>query len=173
MDFQSLVDEHYEGLYRFAFSLAKNSEDAADLTQQTYAIWARKQNQINDPSKVKSWLFTTLYREFLNQKRRQKKFVSDEPDLPERMPFDKKEPFLEQIDSTQLMSCLSQLDEMHRTPLSLFYLQDYSYKEISEILDLPMGTVMSRLNRAKSQLRETILQSLTQPDILSFPQLDK
>jgi len=64
-EFQELVDAHYQPLYRFAYSLAKNPDKAADLVQQTYCIWAQKGDQLKDRSKAKTWLFTTLYREFL------------------------------------------------------------------------------------------------------------
>ena len=63
--FPQLVETYYAALYRFALSLAKNSSDAGDLTQQTFFVWATKGGSLRDDSKVKSWLFTTLYREFL------------------------------------------------------------------------------------------------------------
>ena len=61
-DFEQLVDAHYTALYRFAFSLAKNEMDAADLTQQTFYIWAEKGHELRDAAKAKTWLFTTIYR---------------------------------------------------------------------------------------------------------------
>src|SRR5262249_20576070 len=64
-DFESLVHLHYAALYRFALSLTCNENDASDLTQQTFYIWATKGHQLRDVSKVKAWLFTTLHREFL------------------------------------------------------------------------------------------------------------
>lgn len=171
MQFQDLVDSYYEALYRFAYSLARNSEDAADLTQQTFAVWGEKGHQIRDPKKVKSWLFTTLYREFLSTRRHSQRMVYDEF-LPERLPNEPDESFVGRLDSEALMAKLAELDEIHRTPLSLYYLEDYSYKEISDILEVPIGTVMSRLNRAKSQLRDSIQTHLKNPDLLSFPNLD-
>lgn len=165
------MDEYYEPLYRFAFSLAKNPDDAADLTQQTFATWAHKQHQIRDRGKVKSWLFTTLYRDFLGQKQKKQRLVMEEPELPDRMPDPIPEEFLHRIDSKTLLSCLDELDESYRTPLSLFYLKDVSYRDISEILDMPIGTVMSRLNRAKAQLRDRITEKLKKSDLLSFPKL--
>ena len=66
-DFEQIVSQHYEPLYRFAFSLTRSEADACDLTQQTFYIWATKGHQLQDRSKVKSWLFTTLHREFLNR----------------------------------------------------------------------------------------------------------
>src|SRR5712671_2712561 len=64
-DFEQIVAQHYEPLYRFAFSLTRAEADACDLTQQTFYLWATKGHQLRDPSKVKSWLFTILHREFL------------------------------------------------------------------------------------------------------------
>ncbi len=73
-DFERIVADHYAQLYQFAFSLARNEADACDLTQQTFSIWAAKGHQLHDKSKVKTWLFTTLYREFLGARRRQTRF---------------------------------------------------------------------------------------------------
>ena len=70
-EFEKLVERLYAPLYQFAFSLTRVEADACDLTQQTFAIWAAKGHQLRDPSKVKTWLFTTLHREFLDSRRRQ------------------------------------------------------------------------------------------------------
>jgi RNA polymerase sigma-70 factor (ECF subfamily) len=153
-EFEELVDAHYQALYRFGMSLSHNAEQAADLVQETFCIWAAKGEQLNDRSKAKTWLFTTLYREFLNQRRRSSKF-SDEP-LDEAAaaavasPEDDAE---RQMDGQRALELLAELDETYRAPLALFYLQQHSYKEIAEILDVPIGTVMSRLSRGKEMLR--------------------
>ena len=65
VNFEDLVACHYGPLYQFAFSLTRDEADACDLTQQTFCIWAAKGHQLRDVSKVKTWLFTTLHREFL------------------------------------------------------------------------------------------------------------
>src|SRR6185369_13143782 len=80
LDFDSLVNLHYASLYRFAMSLTRKESDASDLTQQTFYIWARKGHQLQDHSKVKSWLFTTLHREFLETQRKQTRFPHYELD---------------------------------------------------------------------------------------------
>src|SRR5436853_5312915 len=72
--FETLVSEHYEALFRFAMSLTRMESDARDLTQQTFYIWATKGHQLRDISKVKSWLFTALHRAFLVGRRRQVRF---------------------------------------------------------------------------------------------------
>src|ERR1700723_3155459 len=73
-DFESLVARYYKPLYQFAFSLARSEADACDLTQQTFYVWANKGHQLRDTTKVKTWLFTTLHREFLESRRRNSRF---------------------------------------------------------------------------------------------------
>ena len=77
-DFEQLVSDYYQPLYRFALSLAERESEAYDLTQQTFFLWAAKGEQLRDRSKVKSWLFTTLHREFLGSRRRTTRFPHHE-----------------------------------------------------------------------------------------------
>src|SRR4051794_7033509 len=72
--FEAIVSQFYEPLFRFAMSLTRAEPDAQDLTQQTFYVWAKKGYQLRDLSKVKTWLFTTLHRAFLVTRRRQIKF---------------------------------------------------------------------------------------------------
>src|SRR6516164_10867009 len=74
VDFENLVTRHYGPLYQFAFSLTRDEAEACDLTQQTFCIWAAKGHQLRDVTKVKTWLFTTLHREFLGSRRRHSRF---------------------------------------------------------------------------------------------------
>ena len=153
-EFAELVDAHYQALFRFGMSLTRDVNRASDLVQETFCIWAAKGHQLRDRSKAKTWLFTTLHREFLSQRRRASKY-SDEPldeATAESMvaPQDDAE---RQMDGQRAMELLGALEETYRTPLALFYLQQHSYKEIAEILDIPIGTVMSRLSRGKEMLR--------------------
>ena len=158
-DFEQLVDRHYAPLYRFAFSLAKNGSEAADLTQQTFYLWASKGHQLRDRSKVKSWLFTTLYREYVSTYRHNVKFQHVElevatAEIPSIAPS-----IFNDIDGGTVVGALARVDEVFRAPLSLFYLEELSYKEIADVLDVPIGTVMSRLSRGKTQLRQLLLDS--------------
>ena len=156
MDFESLVEQHYRGLYQFAYNLARDEAEAGDLTQQTFLIWARKGHQLRDPTKVKTWLFTTLHREFLQTRRKQVRFPHYELDevageLPAVLPT-----MVDQMDGAAVLASLAQVNELYRAPLALFYLEDYSYKEIAEILGVPIGTVQSRIARGKGQLYKTL-----------------
>jgi RNA polymerase sigma-70 factor (ECF subfamily) len=152
--FAELVDAHYAPLYRFALSLSRNTSDAGDLVQQTFFIWATKGHGLRELSKAKSWLFTTLYREFLRGRRRDARSTSIE-DLPlgEKEPAAEEVDRVSRIDAALVMTALQTVDETFRAPLTLFYLEDMSYQEIADALDVPIGTVMSRLSRGKSQLR--------------------
>jgi RNA polymerase sigma factor (sigma-70 family) len=159
LSFDEVVNVHYENLYRFALSLSRSEADARDLVQQTFFRWATKGGQLRDDSKVKSWLFTTLHREFLGHRRHEDKFpkveisVVDEGELAAVSASPEK-----QLDGATVMAALQRLDETYRAPLALFYLEENSYREIAEILEVPIGTVMSRLSRGKTLLREAVLQ---------------
>jgi len=152
--FEELVDAHYQTLYRFAMSMTRDADSASDLVQETFCIWATKGGQLRDRSKAKTWLFTTLHREFLSHRRKASRF-SEEP-LDEETADEEtaaSEDAERQMDGQRALDLLAALDETYRTPLALFYLQQHSYKEIAAILDVPIGTVMSRLSRGKELLR--------------------
>jgi RNA polymerase sigma-70 factor (ECF subfamily) len=159
IDFESLVAQWYEPLYKFAYSLSKSESDAADLTQQTFLIWAKKGDSLRESSKVKSWLFTTLYREFLRSARRGKQSTAVDQEILEAKEDPNSIASVRSIEAQEAINALHRLDPVYREPLILFYLEDLAYKEISEILDIPMGTVMSRLSRGKKQLRAALSEN--------------
>lgn len=153
-DTEELVEEFYQPLFRFAYSLAKNEPDAVDLVQQTFLRWAQKGHQLRDPSKVKSWLFTTLHREFLGGRRRVTKFPNVEMEKVEGELPNIEPNVVNKLDADIVVDALQQVDEKFRAALTLFYFKDQSYKQIAEVLEVPIGTVMSRISRGKKQLRE-------------------
>jgi RNA polymerase sigma-70 factor, ECF subfamily len=155
-DFEQLVDRQYAPLYRFGLSLTKSDADAADLTQQTFFLWASKGHQLRDGSKAKAWLFTTLYREFLNRRRHEVRFpkIELEEAREEEMSI---LPNPSAFDSATLLQALHEVEEPFRAPLTLFYLEQFSYQEIANVLGVPIGTVMSRLSRGKALLRKRLL----------------
>jgi RNA polymerase sigma-70 factor, ECF subfamily len=132
--------------------LAESETEAADLTQETFLILCRQYEQVREPDKIKSWLFTTLRRMFFRTLR--KRQARPEVELNAQHP----EPTVgpagpRSVDAGTILSALSELEEDQRTVLELFYIADLSYKEISSTLKIPIGTVMSRLARAKERLR--------------------
>jgi RNA polymerase sigma-70 factor (ECF subfamily) len=173
IDFDDLVSSHYEALYRFAFSLTRSEADAADLTQQTFLIWAEKGSQLKDPAKVKTWLFTTLHRTFLGMRRRQIRFphleLSEaEAELPQLPPSTSHGP-----DMDEILRAFKQLNEGCQAALALFYLEDYPYNEIAEILEVPLGTVKSRIARGLNQLHQLFVVDAfhTAPQMPALPTL--
>lgn len=168
--FEQIVDAHYQGLFRFALSMCRREATAQDLVQQTFLQWARKGHTLRDTTKVKTWLFTTIYREWLGMARKEKKHpeVEFEPDLhgSTQDDSDGQNP---RVDSATLQTALEQLDPNYRAPLVLFYLKELSYRDIAETLGVPIGTVMSRLSRAKDQLRSILrrLEDSTGSNIVS------
>lgn len=155
---QQLVDAHYVSLYRYAYRLTGSSVDAEDLTQETFYKAQVNLAQLRDPLKARSWLFCILRNAYLHRTRAAKhqpcvslEGIGDVPEPPA-------EP-LPEIDQDQLQQALQELPEVFRTPIILYYFEDFSYRDIAEQMDLPIGTVMSRLARAKAYLRSRLLAS--------------
>jgi len=164
LNFEEIVNQFYPMLYRFALSLARNEADASDLTQQTFSVWATKGHLLRDNSKVKSWLFTTLYREFISNRRREMRWPKEELSTVEHELACAPVETVDCLETGQVMDVLRSIDETFRAPLVLFYLQEHSYEEISSILEIPIGTVMSRLSRGKQKLQQALLSRQAQDE---------
>ncbi|HEX2854635.1 MAG TPA: RNA polymerase sigma factor [Opitutaceae bacterium] len=167
--FTQLVEAHYAPLFRFALSLTRREADACDLTQQTFYVWATKGGALRDVTKAKSWLFTTLYREFLRGRRRDQRWTSIE-DLPpgEADIADDEIDRVRRMDGAMVLEALGTVDEVFRAPLTLFYVEDFSYVEIAEALEVPLGTIMSRLSRGKTQLRTALASQEQRAKVIPF-----
>ena len=161
--FEAIVSEHYQPLFRFAMSLTRAESDARDLTQQTFYVWATKGHQLRDISKVKTWLFTTLHRAFLEGRRRQTRFPHDQlEEVSDQLPALSPEP-ADKADCSLVLPALAKVDEVYQAAVALFYLEDCSYKDIARILEVPIGTVKSRIARGIMQLREIMLSDGSLP----------
>jgi RNA polymerase sigma-70 factor (ECF subfamily) len=153
---QRLVEEHYASLYRFAYRLTGSSADADDLTQETYCKAQGCLSQLRDPDKARGWLFSILRNAYLHRVRADQ----NQGCVPLDLVGDVAEPLpaaLPAIDPEQLQQALNELPEVYRTPIILFYFEEFGYREIAEQMDLPIGTVMSRLARAKAHLRARLV----------------
>ena len=163
LDFESLVTRYYKALYQFGYSLTQSEQDACDLTQQTFYTWAAKGHQLRDASKVKTWLFSTLHHEFLNSRRRQKNFPHFELSVLEHELPALTSEMVNHLDSGQVLSALNRIDPVYQAPVALFYLEDCSYKDIARLLNIPIGTVKSRISRGISQLYREMSDAASDP----------
>lgn len=152
---ERLVDEQYLALYRYAYRLTGSAADAEDLTQEAFCKAQTCWSQLREPARAKAWLFSILRNAYLHRVRgeQQQRLVSLDGvgDLPEAAA----DP-LPEIDPERLQLALNELPEVFRTPVILYYFEDFSYRDIAEQMDLPLGTVMSRLARAKAHLRSRL-----------------
>jgi RNA polymerase sigma factor (sigma-70 family) len=162
LDLEAIVGRFYASLYRFALSLTKNEAEAGDLTQQTFYILAQRAHQIRDISKVKCWLFTTLRREFLRVVRTQSNHphVEFRPEIHDSPSISADA--LRALDAKAVIDALNRIEPTYRTAVELFYLSELSYKEIAEALDIPIGTVMSRLSRGKEHLKAILATAIAE-----------
>lgn len=152
---QELVEAHYSALYRYAYRLSGSAADAEDLTQDAFCKAQMQLHQLRDPDRAKPWLFTILRNGYLHRIRNEQSKKHCALDAVGDIAGKPPDP-LPPIDSEDLQRALNDLPEPFRTPVILFYFEEFSYRDIAEQLNVPIGTVMSRLARAKVHLREQL-----------------
>jgi RNA polymerase sigma-70 factor (ECF subfamily) len=149
-----LAVRHYAIVYRYAFRLCGRAHEAEDLTQQAFLTAHRRLHQLRDADCAKAWLCTILRNLFLTRvsSNRLPRSISlqNAPEPVDEVSADAV------IDPGDLQNVLNELPEEFRTPLILFYFKEFTYREIAEQMEIPIGTVMSRLARAKSFLRRRL-----------------
>jgi RNA polymerase sigma-70 factor, ECF subfamily len=153
---EQMVEDHYVPLYRYAYRLTGCANAADDLTQETFCKAQASFEQLRDATRAKAWLFRILRNAYLQSRREEQRHRSVSLDgvlepqarIPDPLP---------ELDPAQLQAALDDLPEDFRTPIILYYFSEFSYREIAEQMDLPLGTVMSRLARAKAHLRDRLV----------------
>ena len=154
---RQLADNYYADVYRYAYRLSGATAEADDLTQQTFLMALQRVHQLREPSRAKAWLFAVLRSCFLKGCRKRVPLTAGSLELDIGMiPEEVSE--LE-VDSEQLQKALNELSEEFRLVLVMFYFEQLSYKEIASALEVAKGTVMSRLARAKRQLRYKLIST--------------
>lgn len=164
-EIRQLVADHHQEVYRYAYRLCGERGTAEDLTQQVFLTAHRHWEQLRDPAAARAWLFTILRRAAQRAHRQQ-------PLAPGGTVFESQleVPLAEVavatapeslVDEERLQGAINQLSEEYKQVILLYYFEDCPYKEIAARLEIPLGTVMSRLARAKRQLRQTITSALT------------
>jgi RNA polymerase sigma-70 factor (ECF subfamily) len=147
-----LIDRHYALVYRYAYRLSGSATEAEDLTQQTFLQAHARFDQLREPSLAKSWLCTIVRNAYLRTRRVPLRPVPLESAAEPCAAV----PSPDEIDPQELQAALNELPEEFRAPLILFYFEEFTYKEIAAQLDVPIGTVMSRLARGKDHLRRRL-----------------
>jgi RNA polymerase sigma-70 factor, ECF subfamily len=150
-----------DGLYGYAMAITRNRADAEDLVQETYVRAIRGKESLRAGSNVKSWLFTILRNIHLNQLRKQRtsprvlEIDADEnsANIVVETSEDPLARYVRKTERERLTEAIEQLPPEFREIVVLREFEDLSYLEIAAILDCPVGTVMSRLARARSRLR--------------------
>jgi RNA polymerase sigma-70 factor (ECF subfamily) len=156
LDVGQLVADHHASLYRYAFRLAGSAVDAEDLTQQVFLIAQQKLDQLRDAQCARSWLFTVLRNCFLKSRRQQSPVSAAAVELDiNAVP---QEVIERDVDGERLQAAIDSLEDDFKVTLLLFYFEHRSYREIAEVLGVPIGTVMSRLARAKARLRAQLCE---------------
>ena len=165
--FWDLAQKQTRFLYNVALKYAGNRYDAEDLVQEVLSTAYQKFHQLRERRKFKSWLFTILRNHFLKIQRKKTPVQLDD--------FENEIDYLAQLESASVQpdaasvveqkieaetihSILDKLPEKYKSVLILYYMEECSYQEIAEMLDVPIGTVMSRLSRAKQMMKKAMLK---------------
>ena len=161
--------EYLDGLYGYAMVLSRNRTEAEDLVQETCLRALRAIGRLRADGSVKSWLFTILRNIWLNQVRQRRTAPDllelDADDNGANEPADTAQDplteYVNRIEREQVRAAIQKLPLEFREIILLREYEELSYQEIAALLDCPPGTVMSRLARARSKLRDSLAGSLT------------
>jgi len=149
------VHQHAAAVYGYALRLTGNHADAEDIAQQTFLTLVRKHHQVRAEETMRGWLLAVARSAFLRTKRKVTPTPASNLPAPLEELVAAKEPPAT-IDRDQLGAAIAALAPEYRLPLLMFYFEELSYREIAAQLELPIGTVMSRLSRAKQKLRAAL-----------------
>jgi len=163
---------HIDALYGTALKMTKDEQEAEDLVQETMLKAYRYFDKYENGTNCKAWLFKIMHNTFINRYRKsqnRKEYLVDDENhrsLQERAEADERHPFVGEFEDEEdlyfkmfgdeVKEALSDVPDHFRIVVLLADLQDFAYKEIAEIMDCPIGTVMSRLYRGRRMLREEL-----------------
>jgi RNA polymerase sigma-70 factor (ECF subfamily) len=156
-DFNQLVEEHGAALYRMAYRLMGDQHEAEDMVQETFrSVW--KSRSRYDPARGnRAWLVSILRRRLIDRwrKRRPPTTLADEASAEIGVAGD--DPFRDEY-SDEMQAALDRLPEELRETLLLVVVGELTHQQAADLLDVPLGTVLSRVSRARSRLREYLLE---------------
>lgn len=164
--FKQLAYPHMKLLFNVALRYTGNVFDAEDIVQETYLMAYNKFHQLKDNAKIKAWLLRILRNNFLkNCQKRTARLRLQEADyiefLKNRIPSQDAEELLVDESATRFVHrAVEQLPPKYKEVLTLYYMNEMLYKDIAKTLNIPIGTVMSRLTRARGALKTTLVKNL-------------
>ena len=147
------MQDYVTALRRYALVLTRNRDAAEDLVQETLVKAIAAADSWDRDSNLRVWLFRIMHNTHISAVRKAKVRDAAKPDLPE--PVDHTDPTL-RVQLNQVLDALDQLPEAQRRPIVLIALQEMSYAEAASALDLPLGTLYSRLGRGRAALRRIL-----------------
>lgn len=168
--FTNAVLQHADGLMRFAVSLCRNDHNAEDLVSETVLKAFENFTGLKDHSKMKSWLYRILYNQFISTYRKNRRtkqvYISGEGNdsfsLFEKLMAtgaeDPEKIFLQKLTTETVRKAIEALPLIYRQAIVLSDMEQFSYQEIASILKVPIGTVRSRIARARQQLEKALWQ---------------
>ena len=164
--FKELTFPHMKLLYNVALKYTGNPFDAEDIVQETYMMAFKKFHQLKDPLRCKSWLLRILRNNFLKSCQKAKSIQrlqeSEYMDyLSQQIRIkDAEEALVADADQRMVNEAIDRLPFKYREVLMLYYMDEMLYKDIASALDIPIGTVMSRLTRARDGLKTGLLKQM-------------
>ncbi len=158
---EMVIQKYREPLYFHARYIVKDHQEAYDVVQEVFIKAMREQRLFNDEFKIKAWLFRVTSNLCFNQVRNRKRrgAILDTMMKPEAFGADQIETIFAGEQRNEVMAALDKLSEDHKEILILRYYDDLSYSEIADVLQVKLGTVMSRLSRARVRLLDVVQDS--------------
>lgn len=156
--FEMEAMQHIDDLYRTAKRLTRNETEADDLVQETYMQAWKSFAQYELGTNCRAWLYKILFNKYDHHRRKQytqSKYFQEADELVFELSA-ATQPIPEFLTDREIISALDKLPEHYRSVVLLADVHEFDYKEVAQILDIPMGTVMSRLNRARTQLKKSL-----------------
>ena len=163
-DLKQRIAKNHKRLYRTAYAWGHDPDLASDISQEAMEKALKRVNQLRDPEKLDSWLFGILINCWRDHFRQQRDTVDiDDVELLHQETPEKLKQTQDMVDSVR--RSIARLPEGQRQVVTLVNLEGFSYAEVAEILEIPVGTVMSRLSRARGTLAEYLLTYKTNQDV--------